>query len=436
MCQHCAVVLLSKLAVPGGLLVAALVLFSVNLEHPATLNFDEFHYVPAARAMLDRQAILNPEHPPLAKTLIAAGIAVIGDRPAGWRAMSVLFGGLTLVGMYCWGLALFERRESALTVALLTLFNGLLYVQARIAMLDTFMFAFLSFAMAGLAAAWRPDQAPTTIRNLLLVSGALLGLATACKWAAVVPWAMMGGLVVAAKSGSPGFPSGPWRNVSWKTIVLSFGLVPLLCYYLPFSVYFAFDPAQRPSVWDIVYPMQRAIWDGQMRVGGSHPYMSRWWEWATLQRPIWYAFSREGEWVRGVLMIGNPGLMWGGLGAVAFSAWAWRAHRSRAAFLIVTSYLVFYLGWILIPRNIAFYYYYYPAGMTLSLAGTFALDWIERYYEGRRDPAYATLRRGTWIRWAAVAGCLALFLFFLPILGAFPIPGNRLHLWMWFDRWV
>ena len=36
--------------------------------------------------------------------------------------------------------------------------------------------------------------------------------------------------------------------------------------------------------------------------------------------------------------------------------------------LILTTYLSLFLAWAIIPRHVAFFYYYYPAGMVLSLA--------------------------------------------------------------------
>jgi dolichyl-phosphate-mannose-protein mannosyltransferase len=71
--------------------------------------------------------------------LIAAGIAALGDSPAGWRCTAALAGALALVGVYAWVLALRGRPSLALWAASLTAFNQLLFVQSRIAMPDVFM---------------------------------------------------------------------------------------------------------------------------------------------------------------------------------------------------------------------------------------------------------------------------------------------------------
>jgi dolichyl-phosphate-mannose-protein mannosyltransferase len=101
--------------------------------------FDEVHYAPAARQMLEpvmSTPLLNPMHPPLAKQLIALSIRSFGDDPLGWRYPAVLFGSLAIVAMYFCGLALFGAQGPAIAAALIAFFNQMLFVQSRIAMLD------------------------------------------------------------------------------------------------------------------------------------------------------------------------------------------------------------------------------------------------------------------------------------------------------------
>ena len=68
-----------------ALTAAFLALCLLRLTIPSTPYFDEVHYLPAARALLELSHLANPEHPPLGKELIALGIALFGDRPLGWR---------------------------------------------------------------------------------------------------------------------------------------------------------------------------------------------------------------------------------------------------------------------------------------------------------------------------------------------------------------
>jgi dolichyl-phosphate-mannose--protein O-mannosyl transferase len=70
------------------LFAAAHFAFLAGVSNPDKLYFDEVHYVPAAKQMLNGDSAaprLNPMHPPLAKQMIALSINVLGDTPLGWR---------------------------------------------------------------------------------------------------------------------------------------------------------------------------------------------------------------------------------------------------------------------------------------------------------------------------------------------------------------
>src|ERR1700753_1763974 len=82
----------------------------IGISNPDKFYFDEVHYVPAARQMLEPvmpRPMLNRMPPPLAKQMIALSIRIFGDNPLGWRYPATLFGALALVALYFCGLALF-----------------------------------------------------------------------------------------------------------------------------------------------------------------------------------------------------------------------------------------------------------------------------------------------------------------------------------------
>ncbi|MCM2324811.1 MAG: phospholipid carrier-dependent glycosyltransferase [Oligoflexia bacterium] len=430
------------LLVCGLLYLFGQLFFLINIQFPRGLDFDEFHYVPSAKQFLQLRENQNYEHPPLAKELMAVSIAIWGDRPIGWRFMSTVFGALTLVGMYLWGLALFRDEKTALWVALLSLANHLLYVQSRIGMLDTFMTAFLVFGLAAFTATWDPKLAPAQLRRLLLVSGAMLGLATACKWFGIIPWAFCVGLVAVIRvlqawgtrfersvgASDDWFHPDLWRGIRLQDWVIAFLLVPLAAYYVTFLP-FLFVAGGKYGITDILWDMQYRMWDGQSRVVSSHPYMSSWTAWAPLKRPIWYAYDKEvgaPGFVRGVVLLGNPWVMWTGLLAVFATFWSWIKERRREAFLAVAFYLGLYLCWAVIPRKVSFYYYYYPAGLALSLCAAYCF----RRFDELTSGGYR------WARWAYISVALLLFAYFYPILAALKVPTAAFGQWMWFRSWI
>ena len=55
------------LLIAGAFALLSLALFLWRIGDPARLDFDETHYVPAARALMALDLLPNPEHPPLGK---------------------------------------------------------------------------------------------------------------------------------------------------------------------------------------------------------------------------------------------------------------------------------------------------------------------------------------------------------------------------------
>ena len=139
----------------------------IGVTTPEKFYFDEVHYVPAARQMLEPvmpQPMLNPMHPPLAKQFIALSIYSFGDGPLGWRYPAVLFGSLAIVAVYLCGLALFAAQGPAIAASLLAFFNQMLFVQSRIAMLDIFALTFSLFAIAAFIYGFRTAAAACLVR--------------------------------------------------------------------------------------------------------------------------------------------------------------------------------------------------------------------------------------------------------------------------------
>ncbi|MEA2892362.1 MAG: dolichyl-phosphate-mannose-protein mannosyltransferase, partial [Bradyrhizobium sp.] len=154
----------------------------IGIDTPDHPYFDETNYIPAARQLLETHfavPTLNLEHPPLAKELMALSIWLFGDNPFGWRTMSALFGALALTGIYLCGRALFDDRGAALWATAIAGLNQMLFVQARIAMLDIFALVFVLWGLAAFMAGFR-QYAPT--RVLFYATGLCFGLAAACKW--------------------------------------------------------------------------------------------------------------------------------------------------------------------------------------------------------------------------------------------------------------
>ncbi len=412
-----------------ALFVIAQILLLINIQLPKTVNFDEVQYVPSAKAFLDFKEYRNPEHPPLAKELISIGIAAAGDNQLGWRLMSTIFGALTLVGTFFWALALFKNEQMALFATGFTLFNQLLYVQARIAMLDTFLVAFLIWALALFTFSLDKNNDRKFTIQLWLASGCLFGFALACKWSAIFALAPTWLLILILRQKRFAF----WQKVELKWVALTMIAAPALCYFLTF-IPLTFFKTNGINILNF-FSFQREMYNAQLRVVGSHPYISHWPSWPVMTRPIWYAFDKDIvtpplgsgastiEYIRGVILLGNPLVMWVGLVATISCAYCAVVKKMFVDFILVYYYAAMYGCWVFFPRTVEFYYYYYPAAMVLGLALTQTLF-------------TAPLNKIPSLKYWLLAASAVLFFYFLPILGAFRIGPGEFTKWMWLRSWI
>jgi dolichyl-phosphate-mannose--protein O-mannosyl transferase len=399
-----------------------------RLSIPSKPYFDEVHYLPAARALLDMSYLANPEHPPLGKALIALGMAVFGDNPLGWRIVPALFGAL---GLFAAMRALWFATESRFaTVAfgalLATAFP--LFVHARIAMLDGIMAGFAMVALWMCAGAVRENE---TARWRLAVAGAALGCAMAAKWNAV-PLAVVPGLAfLAVRVRSAGWHAmTAWRGPPVGGMTLAeaaiwLGALPLAVYALSYAPYAFLD--QGAVGLGGLGELHRQMVVLQEQVVQTHTYQSVWYEWAANWRAIWYLYEPVDGAQRGVLLIGNPLTMWLGLPALAWCAWAGFAPgnsgRRWDALAVFVLYAVSLGFWIVAAKPVQFYYHYLLPSVFLIAALALVLD--ELWKRGWR-----------WLPLLAIAGSAGMFAFFWPILTAAPLDGPDAFVrWTWLDSW-
>ncbi|MCT2559163.1 glycosyltransferase family 39 protein [Tsuneonella sp. YG55] len=408
----------------AALALGFLALAIVRLGIPSKPYFDEIHYLPAARALLAQSDWLNREHPMFGKEMLAAGIALFGDRPWAWRIMSALAGTLALWAAMraLWFASL--RRYATLAYGVLLASGFFLFVHARIAMLDVFMVAALAVAFWQCAAAVRE---PEHGRRSLALAGIALGLAIGAKWNAV-PLAPLPGLAflairlhAAGWKGLVGHRGAPVPGVRLPEAALWLGLVPLAVYALTYAPVWLIAPGTLPpggfiGLHEMMLRMQESVVK-------PHPYQSVWTDWVIDRRAIWYFYEPSDGAQRGVLLIGNPLSMLAGLPALGWAAWAGVRRRrwdALAAVLIFAASLGF---WIVADKPVQFYYHYFVPSMALLAALALALDAL-------RERGWA------WLSWFVLTGSLALFAWFYPILSAGALPGERgFEKWMWLDSW-
>lgn len=395
---------LSALQMALVLALVAELLFLVHLGQPTKLMFDEVYYVPAGRDTFGMVQRSNEEHPLFAKWLIGLSIALFGDTPVGWRALSTVAGVATMLSIYVIALKLSGEVRTATTAALLALLNQMLFVQARIAMLEVFAGAFLFGAIAMLV--WVYER---TERRWVIGAGVSTGFAVACKWSALPFLGLLGlGILILR------------REDRWRAAA-SFGAAAVIAYLATFwpAIFYMSDPIKL----DQILPFQLHMFELQTRPLAQHTYQSTPWQWPLITRPIWYLYERVDGVQRGVLLVGNPAIMWGGLVALAACLWDGLKERRGPLLFLSALYLFAMAVWIVIPKKIGFYYYYYFPGLVLPLliAATF-------------HHSYRVIER--WLPATFLLLSFSLFVYFYPILSAAPLPGDQAFLrWMWLSTW-
>lgn len=399
-----------------------------RLGIPTKPFFDEVHYLPAARQLLELIPA-NREHPLFGKEILAASLTLLGDNPLGWRLPSLLLGGLGLFafGRLIWWMS--RRRFAALAGMILLASNFSWFIHSRISMLDVFAASFALVALWQFAAAVHPATRHARLR--LAISGIFLGLAIGSKWS-VVPLALAPGLAfldirlrhreLKISRGR----AGPIPGMTIAEAACCLGLLPLAVYWASFApAYFYLNDAMAPGPMGLI-EQHRQMLELQSGLTTPHPYQSAWYQWLLNLRPVWYLYEQIDGAQRGILLLGNPFTMLAGLPALLWCLWAgiWRKRRDALAMALL---FCISLGlWLVPAKPIQFYYHYLVPSIFLMGCLALSLD--------------ALLRAGD--RWRAVpmavtALSIAIFVWFYPILSAAVLhdgAGAFAH-WMWLDSW-
>ncbi|MGA7354829.1 MAG: phospholipid carrier-dependent glycosyltransferase, partial [Candidatus Cybelea sp.] len=198
------------------------------------------------------------------------------------------------------------------------------------------------------------------------------------------------------------------------------------------------DPNEIHNLNDLV-GRQASMFNYHDTLKATHPYSSRWWEWPLDYVPIAYFYedhrknptNPQGCCVYEITSMPNPASLWFGLFCVPFVAvLAWR-ERNKGYALIVVTYLLQWLPWMRSPR-ITFAYHFYVNIPLICLCNVIILQRFWQWAE-RRD-------NGRWLGGLGVGAYVAVaalgFIYFYPILAAYPISWAAWHQRMWFPTWI
>lgn len=400
-----------------------------RISYRNSTYFDEIYHARTAYEFTVGSDIYEWTHPPLGKLIIALGIKLFGMNPFGWRIMGTLFGILMLPCLYIFAKRMFKSTPLASFASLLLAVDFMHFTQSRIATIDIyvtffgvlmywFMFDFLS----------KDIQRAKSGRLYLplFLSGISFGLATACKWTGL--YAGAGLAVIFFIHLFQGFKSAENKSVYTKKIseiigmcFVFFLLIPILIYILS---YIPFMRAKGSGL--------SAVWQNQLdmlgyhgNIDATHPYSSRWYEWAVMARPIWYYSGiTDGTMREGISAFGNPLIWWTGIASLLHNIYLIFKKRCKSSLFLVIAYAAMLLPWVFVSR-ITFIYHYFPMVpfVCLMIANSAKHLFTDK---GKIVPI---------IIFAIVA--VILFALFYPVLSGGTVSAEYVSgILRWFDGWV
>jgi dolichyl-phosphate-mannose-protein mannosyltransferase len=389
-----------------------------RLEVPHEEVFDEVYHAKAALSYLRGEVPVEWVHPPTSKVLISIGVWLFGYNSWSWRLAPALAGILLAPVFFFLARRVLATERAAILATTLLLCDGVYLVQSRTAMTNIFAVLFQLASALFIVRAVLPERLGT--RDTLL-GGVALGLALSSRWTSLWAWGFLGLVALCVRR------RRLFRSGELMLLATAFVGLPCLIYAGSYWIY----PAIRPTSLRHLIETTHAIWQYHATLKADHAYFSRWYTWPWLYRPTWYFFRQASDQVWGIVAMGNPALWWA---SVPVTLWAvvtgLRARDPRRLFTGF-GFCCLYLPWGVSPRTLNFSHYLFEALPYACLSLAMVLD-------GLWDGAWR------YVAHAYVILVVLLFLFFLPILTAYPIPSwlffYKLHEgafpWMWFKSWV
>lgn len=450
--------------------------------------FDEIYHARTAYEHLHGQRPYETTHPPLGKLLMAAGIAIFGMTPFGWRFAGALIGVLMLPALYLLAKQLFKRRSlAAFSMAAFSL-DLMHFTQTRIATIDSFpvFFILLSYwfmvrYMQTDVFALEENEQPTLLSRAfwkslipLAWSGLMMGLSIASKWIGIYSAVGLAVLYFTAvyrqyRAGNVAFSVATdgsddslssvdvkrVKNAQDHTLnrifitcgfcVLFFILVPCIVYYLSYIPYLA--PNGKVTITRVIQAQIGMLdYHSTPGLGMDHPFQSPWWQWPFILKPMWFAqdnFEPAG-YASTIMCMGNPWVFYVGAVSMVITMAAlvgrYLQIRNRriaikpgdgdlTVYVMVIAFLSQYLPWVLVPRSM-YIYHYFASVPFIILATAWSLGWI-----GKKNRLLMYILMGVYLLLA-----LAFFIMFYPYASGLQTPVEWLDAMKWFPsglfRWL
>lgn len=394
-----------------------------NVAEPQKLFFDEIYYVDAAEKLWSGESDPNSVHPPLGKWLIGAGMETVERiggsevEPAyGWRLASVLAGVLMVGATYSFSLTLFAyNRPAAFAAAFVVATEHLHLSMTRIAMLDPFL------ALFCLLGAWWSFAYFMGAHERWAVLGALsLGLATGCKWS---------GLLTAFGCFLACLYLDRYRNFDYVKSQRYFFWLLLLVPLGFFLCYLHLFLTEGWGAFQTIFAQaDRMIEFRKDSEQFTHGYLSYFWQWPLVLRPIWLFFEQTGARVQGICALGVWPIWW--LFTILLlerSLTCLIGRKDLVSGALILLWLGQWLPWLASTTGGFFYYMLPEVPIMACLLGKWFAD-LANFDD--------LLGEGRWRAWLLAGVYVVGFLLYYPFVSAMDVSRSYFDLLFVLPGWI
>ena len=465
-----------------------------NLGSPQKLVFDETYYVKDALSLAREGHEKNwPEganaifesgdvysyladpafvvHPPFGKWLIASGMWLFGpDNAAGWRISTALLGIATVALLMLVAYKLFRSTKLALAAGFLLAIDGMAITMSRTALLDApltfflllgFLFFLIDNKQSRLRIGYAIQQGKTTLlwfRPWLLLTGVVLGAASAIKWSGLYLLAAIGLYVVFSEMllrRDSGEKSWVRAGLLAQGVISFLNLVPVAAAtYLSswlgwinssggYSRNWAEDnslpgifgalPSWAQSLWNY----HQVVYSFHVNLSVDHSYQSHPITWLLGLRPTAFFYETFSAGQMGcesetcssaITALGNPLIWIFATAALLYLAYRYLRTRERVIGLVLLGVGALYLPWLLIPERTVFQFY------AVSFLPWMILGLILVMQILYRAIGNTKLAKGLVIGFFVLATLISIF--FLPVNIGLVVPFDQWQLRMWLPSWI
>jgi dolichyl-phosphate-mannose-protein mannosyltransferase len=448
----------------------------IYFGYPKQAVFDEVYFGKFASEYISGHYFFDV-HPPLGKLLLAFAGELSPNKPQEYmfnnigekypdksfmflRFLPMLAGTLLpgIIFLLCKELKF--RDETAFFAGLLLIFDTSLLVESRFILIDSFI---LLFGFGGLLTYFKYRKNKNTA--LFWLSIFLLALTACIKWTGLTYIGLAGLIEIIYLIKNK-------KSISvWLYKAFAFILVPVFIYISIFALHFYLLPKSGPGDPFMSLEFQKSLmgssYEHDMDLKSltfqekivelhkemvsvqnqdqfhNHPYMSSWYTWPLMLRPVYYWNNTDGA--GKIYLIGNPIVYWiSALSVLLFifavivqvAAYVFQKFKSRfkkvkiktvsislTAFFLLVGYLANFLPFIFITRGM-FLYHYLSALVFACIITSYLIDRIEN-----------TKIRNNILIGIAVLAFLG-FIYFAPLAYGLPLSEKSFNAHMWLKSWI